>query len=612
MLGKIFGVLGRSGAVPCLVAMISLAACDSGGADEGQPAGPAETGQHQQQDPDDPGPQPIAPEDDGGVTGNGGGAGAVDAYVPPSGTCGDGVVDSQSGEQCDDGNRNEDDGCTTLCDFTCTEDDDTCDDGNPCNGEETCGADHTCAPAAESDTDGEPCGDNASCHEGTCLEHSCGNGVMQGDEVCDDGNQEDQDGCTRQCLFTCVLGDEQTLLNECAPTSTCDDTTHTWVGGDPLPDDTICEGGAGYCRSGVCVRSICGDGQQEPNEQCDLGEQNGDGAPSGCTASCTLFECGDGTIDGDEQCDDGNATDLDGCDSSCRVEPVYRISALAFTRDSAPDFCEFSGNERGGNASASLFSGLIAEALVFNAINDMMTQSFDNGEDNVFFHIMDLDDPSMRSADPLVTIGMSAGTPARDWTSQSSALDFPMLVDVATVDENKRPTATLPGELRAEGGTTKLRTTAPVEVYIESGEFILHLHRAMLSIDVDTVRSPPPDPPQVAASITTPESFGGAASGETEGIMCGAMLLSSFEKIPLTPEFTLLCPGYGYTPCEGDQDPSLDECSSFGDLVMGGCGVLLTPVDPDVDLSDDGINDAFSLVVAYSQRRVQIQGTDEP
>ena len=56
--------------------------------------------------------------------------------------CGNGVKDV--GEDCDDGNVDDTDGCTKLCKFTCASDAD-CDDGNKCNGTETCTvATHKC------------------------------------------------------------------------------------------------------------------------------------------------------------------------------------------------------------------------------------------------------------------------------------------------------------------------------------------------------------------------------------------------------------------------------------------------------------------------------------
>ena len=63
-----------------------------------------------------------------------------------AGMCGDGTLDA--GEQCDDHNLVDGDGCQRDCTFTCV-DDAGCQDGNACNGNETCTvANHLCHPAA--------------------------------------------------------------------------------------------------------------------------------------------------------------------------------------------------------------------------------------------------------------------------------------------------------------------------------------------------------------------------------------------------------------------------------------------------------------------------------
>jgi cysteine-rich repeat protein len=71
--------------------------------------------------------------------------------------CGNGVVDS--GEECDDSqNGDNTDGCRDDCTFTC-ESDAECQNGDACDGAETCtAASHTCASAAALDcNDGDPC-----------------------------------------------------------------------------------------------------------------------------------------------------------------------------------------------------------------------------------------------------------------------------------------------------------------------------------------------------------------------------------------------------------------------------------------------------------------------
>ena len=60
---------------------------------------------------------------------------------------------------------------------------------------------------------------------------------------------------------------------------------------------------------------ICGNGINEPGEQCDDGNQvDGDG----CSAACRWEFCGDGVKQPNEECDDGNFVFGDGC-GNCRL-----------------------------------------------------------------------------------------------------------------------------------------------------------------------------------------------------------------------------------------------------------------------------------------------------
>jgi len=109
------------------------------------------------------------------------------ALAPPPGfsedcgTCGDGIVDM--GEQCDDGNQIEDDGCSSTCEASARRA--GCGDG-------TIGQDETCDDGNRVDGDG--CDTN-------CTATGCPNGIVTTGEGCDDGNQTNGDGCSALCQF---------------------------------------------------------------------------------------------------------------------------------------------------------------------------------------------------------------------------------------------------------------------------------------------------------------------------------------------------------------------------------------------------------------------------
>ena len=128
-----------------------------------------------------------------------------------------------------------------------------------------------------------------------CNIQLCGDGVIQGDEECDDGNQEPEDSCLPTCVLNQCGDGVRDRANE-----ECDD------GNDNNND---------ACRDD-CTAARCGDGYLwEGVEICDDGdEDNGDR----CLNDCTLAMCGDGFVwAGVEDCDDGNQSDDDECSSDC-------------------------------------------------------------------------------------------------------------------------------------------------------------------------------------------------------------------------------------------------------------------------------------------------------
>ncbi|MBN2493739.1 MAG: DUF4215 domain-containing protein [Deltaproteobacteria bacterium] len=77
------------------------------------------------------------------------------------------------------------------------------------------------------------------------------------------------------------------------------------------------------CSSDSAAEQVCGDGVQQPPEECDDGNtEDGDG----CSADCKTEgpRCGDGIPQAPEECDDGNNTDGDGCSADCHNEVTPR------------------------------------------------------------------------------------------------------------------------------------------------------------------------------------------------------------------------------------------------------------------------------------------------
>ncbi len=113
---------------------------------------------------------------------------------------------------------------------------------------------------------------------------TCGNGLLEPGEACDDANQIAGDGCSSTC---CVEATESICYER-------------W-----------CSLHARPCH--------CGDGFVEATEQCDDGNLKfGDG----CSAYCEWEDglCGNAHLEGKEECDDGNLLAKDGCDPACYKE----------------------------------------------------------------------------------------------------------------------------------------------------------------------------------------------------------------------------------------------------------------------------------------------------
>jgi cysteine-rich repeat protein len=221
-----------------ILLLAALAALASGGSacDDTQPVDPPPDAWTDRSSP----PVDTETERRADLPGPDGPPASLDAEVPPpdlplgdlTSTCGD--VHTDPGEDCDDGkNGNPLDGCRDDCTYTCSDPGEDCDDvigdcgvpiceaggvgqvcgvvpaddpppgsdGNPCTAV-------VCAqgvPAVQGLPDGIPC-DNAGgvpgdyCVETVCVDPVCGDAVTGPLEDCDDGNDEDGDGCSALCV----------------------------------------------------------------------------------------------------------------------------------------------------------------------------------------------------------------------------------------------------------------------------------------------------------------------------------------------------------------------------------------------------------------------------
>lgn len=141
---------------------------------------------------------------------------------------------------------------------------------------------------------------NQSCDEPT----TCGDGLVDGAENCEDGNALAGDGCSDVCQ---------------------------------REDGWECSGAPSVCTE------VCADGMVVGSEACDDG---GTALGDGCDASCEVESgyacsgspstcgpvCGDGQVLPGEACDDDDTTPGDGCSASCAIEPGYRCTG-------APSVC---------------------------------------------------------------------------------------------------------------------------------------------------------------------------------------------------------------------------------------------------------------------------------
>lgn len=147
--------------------------------------------------------------------------------------CGNGIP--EAGEDCDDGNANNFDQCTT-----------------------------------------------------DCTSPECGNGVREGDEGCDDGNDENGDECTNDCEVPGCGDGNVEGAEACDPPDgvTCNTACQRIECGDGVVEGVeACDPPDADSCSSECQVIECGDGVTNGEEECD--------PPDGvnCDENCAVIEC---------------------------------------------------------------------------------------------------------------------------------------------------------------------------------------------------------------------------------------------------------------------------------------------------------------------------------
>jgi len=159
-------------------------------------------------------------------------------------------------------------------------------------------------------------------------------GCLQPDGPAGDGSSETSDASTGPATSE-TGGDSTSATDPTTSTTTTDpDTTSTTAApsgscGDGLVDlDEECDDAEANADDAACttacLRNVCGDGKLWPgHEDCDDGPANA--ASATCTDACTLARCGDGKVqDGVEVCDDGvNDGAYGSCAADCSARSAH-------------------------------------------------------------------------------------------------------------------------------------------------------------------------------------------------------------------------------------------------------------------------------------------------
>jgi len=393
----------------------------------------------------------------------------------------------------------------------------------------------------------------------------CGDGIRQDPEQCDDGNTSDGDGCSADCLVEMECGD-----GSLDPGEQCDDGNtesgdgcdsecrrEAFCGDGNVDEGEVCDDGDNFsgdgCRSDCQSDETCGNDivDSAAGELCDDGNMmDGDG----CSSTCTVVEmCGDGTLDDSEECDDNNLDRFDGCGPDCSIERSLVVSSLLFGDRTVG--CDYSGDGDPDNAFARAL-GPIGPLL-----NDMfLGDAPAEGNLLLALHMLGLDDPEAANDDSLAIAFMQA-TDVDDDPTNNLTGSGELAADPMAFDDMGRPTTSFASRIMSS-----MLRGGPEDILLPIGFFPIELRQGQLR--------------------GTTTAAAGELTGLTDGLLCGAVPVSTIAVLPNILDMFL--PGEPAPACDGSDIPS-----SLADVLIGGTpdGFLfpLRGSSPDVDLDGDGL-----------------------
>lgn len=326
-------------------------------------------------------------------------------------------------------------------------------------------------------------------------------------------------------------------------------------------------------------------------------------------------------LDPGEQCDDGNKFDLDGCDSSCNLEVIQRMTTIAISGNQGPGFCVHNGNALGSKAISSVALGQLNPPLQADATN---------GTVNVMTQVFGLSDLKGQNASGFkIGVGDAKIDPAKGaWPTGNMPEDWDFLADPSVVNMGML-TGLLQNGTVSGGNLTAGPSTVNLTLTLGGSPAALQMNNAKIVGSVNKTTSAPGDMPaneKVAAGTVMFDTI--TATGAAQGL-CGDITVSSLAQIPapqaLTSGSTACTEGYTYC---GMGMPVGANCNSLLDVLVGGCTVFIiqavVPTQPDVagpggphNLSpgagkkvtppaNDG--DAYSAYLTFATTRARFSG----